>query len=132
MSDLNNPNYRAQVNAAFVELKKRLLPAVLAETDSNVIVMRNFISKRDLSATSPDEVKHDRNNTRLCSCSPLRLVSVSVNCSHCAATTSTSIAAPSESTSPWINSGKSGHARTFQRIARSFWSTWKASTPCRN
>ena len=52
--------------------------------------------------------------------------------SRCEATTSISIAAPFESMSPWISSGRSGHAKTLQRIARWFWPTLKASTPCRS
>lgn len=54
---MNTPNYdKDQVNAAFIELKKRLQPAVLAENDSNVIVISNFILKRGLSATSADDL----------------------------------------------------------------------------
>lgn len=56
MSVATDPNYQAAVTAAFAELKRRLAPAVLAESDDNVIVLRNYLTKRSLSAANADHL----------------------------------------------------------------------------
>lgn len=53
---MNAPDYKDQIAAAFAEMKRRLLPAVLAHNDSNIIVIGNFILKRGLSGTSVDDL----------------------------------------------------------------------------
>lgn len=49
--DPNDKNYATAVTAAYTQMVQSLKPAVLAEVDSNAVVIRNYLTKRGLDFT---------------------------------------------------------------------------------